>query len=329
MSAREAPFVPSFVAAVGWGAMFPIAAATFSHVDPFQVTSIRYGVASVILLAILVRVEGRQAISFDGRFLRILALGTFGFTAFNLLSYVALEHMPAQNAALIIAASPVVALAIAWISDDVRPTGGQLAGVGAALVGVALVISRGHPSTLLSSLSSGELLVLIGVIGWVYYTRGAAEFAGWSSLRYTSLTASAGLISILGSTAVADAIGYQHLPSAHDVWAVTPQLLYIIFGGAIVAVMAWNIGVRRIGVVNASLFMNLVPITTLAIEVARGYRPTIGELLGVAVTIAALVAVNVAGRRPTAAGAAELEVIEAQLEGASASTAGGFAGASS
>jgi hypothetical protein len=48
------------------------------------------------------------------------------------------------------------------------------------------------------------------------------------------------------------------------------------------------------------LFMNLVPVTTFAIEIARGYRPVGAELAGAGLTVAALVAANLLGRRATA-----------------------------
>ena len=45
------------------------------------------------------------------------------------------------------------------------------------------------------------------------------------------------------------------------------------------------------------LFGNLIPVTTFAIEIARGYRPSAVELFGVGLTLGALVASNVLARR--------------------------------
>ena len=78
------------VAGLGWGAMFPIAKTAMHHVPALPLTAIRYGAASVLLLALLAAVEGRGAVRYDGRFARALALGTLGFAGFNLLSYVGL-----------------------------------------------------------------------------------------------------------------------------------------------------------------------------------------------------------------------------------------------
>ena len=66
-----------------------------------------------------------------------------------------------------------------------------------------------------------------------------------------------------------------------------------------VAVLAWNEGVRRIGPANGALFLNLVPVISFAIAITiQGYDPNGWELLGAALTIAALVYANLRGRAP-------------------------------
>ncbi len=86
-------------------------------------------------------------------------------------------------------------------------------------------------------------------------------------------------------------------PSAHQLWSVTPQIAYLTIPGAFLAVLAWNAAIGKLGPQNAVLFGNLIPVTTFAIEIVRGYRPGIAELGGAALTIGALVANNVLARR--------------------------------
>jgi drug/metabolite transporter (DMT)-like permease len=70
------------------------------------------------------------------------------------------------------------------------------------------------------------------------------------------------------------------LPSAHQVRSVTPQIAYLTIPGAFLAVLTWNAAIGLIGPQNAALFGNLIPVTTFAIEIGRGYRPGGGELGG-------------------------------------------------
>jgi drug/metabolite transporter (DMT)-like permease len=294
-------FAPSLIAALVWGAMFTITSTALDRIDAVHLTALRYAGAVAIFLALLAAIEGRRSLRFGGQAGKIFALGTLGFAGFNLLSFAALEYIRPEQAALVVATSPLITLFFRWVRDGERPLRIQLGAVVAALLGVALVITKGDPSAVVDGgFGIGHLMVLVGVIAWVRYTLGAAEFPEWSPLRFTALTAALGLISILGITLVADAGGWLSPPSAADLGAILPQLAYVIVFGAVVGVLAWNSGVVRLGPSNAALFLNLVPVTAFAIEAARGTEPTAVELAGATLTVAALVTANLAGRRATA-----------------------------
>jgi drug/metabolite transporter (DMT)-like permease len=159
------------------------------------------------------------------------------------------------------------------------------------------VIGHGHPLTVFTgALGWGDLLVLGGVSSFLLYTVGTRAVTGFSPLRYTALTAALGWLSIAAVTGVADVTGAAHLPSAGDVRAVWPQIAYITLLGAVVAVTTWNLASSTIGPQNTALFTNVMPVTTFAIEIARGYHASALELGGAALTIAALVGANVAQR---------------------------------
>jgi drug/metabolite transporter (DMT)-like permease len=279
-----------------WGVMFVIAKSALGRIDSFSLTAIRYLLAGAVLLAILWVVEGRQALRLDGHGLRLAALGTLGFAGFNLLAFTGLEHAPAQGASLITALAPLLTALVLWVGRGVTPTRATLALLLVALFGVALVISHGD-LTSLGSAGWGDGLVLAGVLCFIVYTISASQFAGFSPLRYTALTAGLGWIAIAAATAVAMLSGLQPEPTAGDVWAVSPQIAYIALLGAVVAVLAWNAAAAAIGPQNTALFGNLIPVTTFAVEIARGYRPVALELVGAAITMAALLATNLLQRR--------------------------------
>jgi drug/metabolite transporter (DMT)-like permease len=135
------------------------------------------------------------------------------------------------------------------------------------------------------------------VASFVIYTLGAARHTELSPLRYTALTAGLGWLTIAGAALVAMATGLVATPSAADVGAVTPEILYLAIPGGVVAVVTWNAAVGRIGPQNATLIGNLIPVTTFAIEVVRGYRPNALELAGAGIALAALTANNLLLRR--------------------------------
>lgn len=294
-------FLPSLIAALCWGAMFPISAPALERVDAVNFTALRYAAGTLVFVALLAVVEGRRAFRYEGRAARLLVLGTYGFAGFNLLSFAALEHTTPQHAALIVALTPIITLLMRWRSTGEAPARAQLAAVVVAFLGVGLVITDGDPGMLLDGgVGVGELMVLGGTVAFIRFTLGAAELPGWSPLRYTALSMPLGTLSILAVAVVGGAGGWLVVPDGGDVAAIAPELLYVIFFGAVGGVLAWNAGVAKIGPANAALFMNLVPITAFVVEAVKGTAPHAMEVVGAGVTVAALVAANVAGRRAAA-----------------------------
>lgn len=293
MRSRAAAY--PLLAALAWGAMFPILATALARVDPLNLTTARYLFAAVILVGILLLREGSAALRLGGRGVEVVVLGVVGFAGFNLLTNLALEHAAPQQISLFVATTPIITQLVRWARDGVRPKPLLLALSLVALLGVGLVITRGSLAGL-GQFGLGGLMMIGAVLGWAIYTHGATRFGAWSPLRFTTLTALAGTAAMLAASIGADAVGWQHAPAAADLVAVTPQLAYAVLVAAVVAVLAWNTGVQRLGAANAALFMNLVPVTTFVVQIARGYRPEGVELVGAAITIAALVAANLVAR---------------------------------
>ena len=300
--------------AVVWGGQFVVGKSALESVDAAPLSTIRYAVAAALWLVVLAVVEGPWSLRLDGRGWRLFWLGSLGFAGFNLFAYTGLAHARAESAALIVALGPLLTALVLWHRTRVRPSRATFAFLGVALLGVALVVSEGHPVTIFEgAIGWGDGLVLAGVFSFVLYSLGAAEFAHISPLRYTALTAGLGWVTIAAATAIAVATGLATWPSADQLWSTTPQIAYLTLPGAFVAVLTWNAAIAAIGPQNAVLFSNLIPVTTFAIEIARGYRPNAVELAGAGLTIGALVANNLVARRPRAAERDEASPSEIEL----------------
>ena len=284
--------------AVVWGGQFVVGKSALESVDAAPLSTIRYALAAALWLAVLAVLEGPRSLRLDGRGWRLFWLGSLGFAGFNLLAYTGLAHARPQSAALIVALGPLLTALVLWRRTRVRPSRATFAFLGVALVGVALVVSEGHPATIVEgAIGWGDGLVLAGVFSFVLYSLGAAEFRHLSPLRYTALTAGLGWLTMAAATAVLVGVGLAAWPSAAQLQDVTPQIAYLAIPGAVVAVLTWNAAIGAIGPQNAVLFSNLIPVTTFVIEIVRGYRPNGVEVAGAALTIAALVANNLFARR--------------------------------
>ena len=295
--------------ALVWGGQFVVGKSALQTIDAFPLSTVRYALAAALWLLVLVALEGRGSLRLDGRGWRLFWLGTLGFAGFNLFAYTGLAHARPETASLIVALGPLLTALVLWHRTKVRPASATF-----ALLGVALVVSAGHPSSILhGALGWGEVLVLAGVLSFILYSLGAAEFASYSPLRYTALTASLGWLTIAGATLVAIATGLVAAPTTAQLTSVWPQIAYLAIPGAFVAVLTWNAAIKAIGPQNAVLFSNLIPVTTFAIEIARGYRPNAAELLGAALTIGALVASNLLARRTQSSAAGDTALRKAEL----------------
>lgn len=294
---RTLGVVAALVTTTAWGGQFAVSSSAFAHVDPVWLTAVRYGAASVLFLALLALREGRTAFRWDPAMPKVAVLGAVGFGGFNLLAFLGLTRSTPEAASLIVSTMPLLTAFVLWVRTGTRPRSTVWWSSGVALLGLALVLTDGHPARLLGGgVGWGELMVLAGAATWVVYTTGAATVPHWSSLRYTALSAAAGSIVILVIAVAGTAAGWLHAPGLDDLTAVAWQLAYVVLLAAVVAVLCWNSAMRLLGAQDGVLFINVVPVTAFAVQAAMGHAPHAAQLVGVAVTLLALVGHNVAAR---------------------------------
>ena len=183
------------VTTTAWGGQFVVGKSAFAHLDPVWLTALRYGIASLIFLALLGLVEGRRAFRPDRAWPRVAVLGSVGFAGFNLLAYVGLTRTTPQAAALIVSTMPLITAFVLWARTRRRPTAVTWWSSGVAVLGVGLVLTGGRLSGLASG-GWGDLLTFGGAACWVVYTTGAASVPAWSALRYTAISSTAGSVVI-------------------------------------------------------------------------------------------------------------------------------------
>ncbi len=282
--------------------MLSVAKRTLPVVDAFALGTVRYAIGALLFLAILALVEGRSALSYEGRFARAAISGVMGITGFNVLVWYGLTYTRPEHAAIIMALqTPLIALAV-WTAYGQRPARFTLGCVGVAIVGVLLVVTKGDPLRALTEMVQGgallgDLLIASGAVAWVAYTLSAARFPGWSALRFTALTCLPGLGGLIAANALAVGAGIAVVPSAAALYSVTWQIAYFAICSVVLGVLGFNAGVKRLGPLNMMLMLNLIPISVFAIEAALGRRFEAVELLGAALVIGALAANNLYLRR--------------------------------
>lgn len=129
----------------------------------------------------------------------------------------------------------------------------------------------------------------LGTVGWILYTRGQAKLPHISVLEFTAYTALLAFPGLIFIAVLATGLGFAHYPSAQAMSEVAPAAIYIIAVGTVLAALAYNLGIRLLGITTGILFINWVPVSAMAIEAALGHLPQPTELLGTGLVIGALV----------------------------------------
>lgn len=291
------------IATLSWGGMFPVMTSALKHIDPFYFTAMRYSIASLAFLIILLVREGPKSLNLKGeRVVLAWFLGTAGFAGFGFLVFLGQQlagPTGALTASIVMATMPMLGLLVGWVLKGVKPPIITIGFILLSFSGVMLVITNGDIGALLSHPKSfvAYAPLLLGALCWVIYTIGASYFPGWSPYRYTAVTTLLGLTSIYFIVIVMTMVGYISVPTVHNVIVLVPHLLYMSLVAGFIGVLSWNMGNKIITPLNGVLFMDLVPVTAFTISALTGIIPSEERIYGACITGVALILNNLYQRQ--------------------------------
>jgi len=273
--------------------LFPVAKRVLPLVDAFSMGSVRYALGIVLLVAILVAVEGREALRYEGRFWAATLFGLIGITGFNAFVWYGLTFTRPEHASIIMATQTPLIAVMLWMLRGLRPANFTVACMLAAFIGVLLVVTKGDPaSAFQGGALAGDLLVFMGALSWIAYTLASARFSGWSPLRWTVLTCLPGTAGLFAVNFLAIEANLSSIPTLATLSALSWQIAYFAVGTVVLGVLGFNFSVKYLGPLNTMLTLNFIPVGVFAIEAALGQTFTPVELAGAGLVVGALVANN-------------------------------------
>lgn len=285
-------------ASLSWGAMFPVANDAFFHIDPFYFTIFRYGSVTLILIVALYWREGKEAFRLEGKGFSLWFFGTMAFTIYNVLIFFGQDLLGEPGimvASIMEALMPTISIVIVWLLYKQRPHPVTISCVVVAFIGVFLVITNGDVISFFTAINDiiPSFIIFIAVTGWVVYTMGGEHFAGWSALRYSTLSCLLGTVTASLVVMLVTVSGYISVPTIENIKIVSPHILFMIIFPGVIALVGWNVGVNILSPLNSLLFINFVPVTTLVISHFQGYTITMYDYIGAACIIVSLLTNNV------------------------------------
>jgi drug/metabolite transporter (DMT)-like permease len=310
------------IATVSWGVMFPIMTDALKRIDPYTFTSLRYGFASLIFLAALVRAEGWKALNLKGERAGLAWLiGTIGFVGFGFLVFLGQKlagPSGALTASIMMATMPMLGFLVNWVLRKVVPPIVSFLFILMSFGGVVTVITKGDFYSLVDRPQnySANLLIILGALCWVIYTVGSSFFPKWSPYRYTAVTTLLGIISVFTLNGIFYATHFVPVPSVSDFVYIIPHVTYMAVIAGFVGVLCWTFGNKILTPLNGVLFMDVVPITAFLVSTLQGITPTHVQAIGACITGAALILNNIYMRKCAIAGLAKPAPMSAAAPGA-------------
>jgi drug/metabolite transporter (DMT)-like permease len=290
-AARPADFARLVAVPAIWGGTFVAGKIVVATLTPLMGSFARYLVACVALLIAAFVLEGGLPRLSRAQWAGTFVLGCLGVFAYNLFFMGALARLPASRAALIIALNPAITIAISALVLKERLSARRWLGVVVALLGVAIVVSRGDPAGFVSGdVGMGELMMLAAVASWALYTiLGRRVLGGLSPLAATNYAA-------LWGTLLLGLVAAPHFDTLHPLqfdWPMVVSLLYLGVFGTALAFVWYYMSVKKLGASVTSIFNNLVPVFGVAISVfVLGEPLLVSMLVGGAVTIVGVLMVS-------------------------------------
>jgi len=210
----------------------------------------------------------------------VVLLGLLGNTLFHVLLVTGVHHTSPAHAAILVALSPLFAALLArlFLGEPLRMR--QMAGIGLAFAGVAMIVTRGGAGT---ASWLGDLLSLGASLAWALYTViGKPLLARATPLAVTTWATVLGTIPLLP-------LGLPGLAEVRWSELSLGRWLLIAYLSAVTIALAnllWYWVLARRATARVVAFSYLIPLIATVIAVAAGQEaPTASLAVGAAAVL--------------------------------------------
>ncbi|MEF2145277.1 MAG: DMT family transporter [Desulfovibrionaceae bacterium] len=248
----------ALAATVIWSGNFIIARGLADAVPPATLAFCRWSVAFLFLLPLALPALRRDMprLLEHKRYVFLAAL--LGVTFFNTLIYLAGRQTEALNLSLISTFIPAFILLLSRIFLGEPLTRARLAGLCSALVGVLLLVTKGHLELLLElRLNAGDLWMLLAALLFAAYSVLMRKRpTGIDSLSLLAACFGLGLALLIPWTALELLYGPQPRFTPAALWSI----IYIGLGASLAAYWLWNVALTHIGPSRAGFIYYTLPL---------------------------------------------------------------------
>ncbi len=267
-----------------WGINYIVIKAAFAVFSPLSFNAVRFTLAVGAVSAFAWAAKARRPPA--AALARLAVLGILGNTVYQLAYIEGMARTRAGNAALIMAAVPVLTGVVSHVLGHERLRWRDGAGLALSAAGLTAIVIGSSAALGFGGSLTGDLLMVVAVVFWTIYTIGAKPLV--DTLGPTVTTAwtmglgSIPLLVVCVPAAVAQPWG-----------AVTPAAwagaIFSSLCSLVAAYLIWYRGVERLGSTRTAFYSNFTPVVTLLTAwPLLGEVPTLWQLVGAAGIFGAL-----------------------------------------
>ena len=271
-----------------WGVNYIVIKAIFAQLSPLAFNMVRFPVAVAAVAAVAWALKAhrppRRAIP------RLAVIGTVGNTCYQMCYIEGMARTRAGNAALIMAAVPVLVAVFSHLLGHERLRWRDVAGLALSAAGLTvLILGSGEDVRFGGNATAvaGDLLMLLSVVFWTAYTIGAKPLVDELGPTVTTAwTMGLGAIPLL-LLCIPSALAQPWHRVTPAAWVGT--IVFSSLGSLVLAYLIWYRGVARLGSTRTAFYSNLTPVVTLLTAwPLLGEVPTRWQLAGAAGIFGAL-----------------------------------------
>ncbi len=238
-----------------WGSTFMMSKILLLDFSPFEIIFIRYLLALAIMMVVVPKITKPKR-KFEE--LYFVAAGIVSIPLYSIFENTALSYTTAANVSIMVSTSPFFTVVLEKILNRKQKISRSFfVGLVVALVGVALISFNGVINLELNP--TGDLLALASAFLWAVYSI-LLKKTGETGISPTESTKRIFFYGSLGMLLTVPFIDYSITLDTLIKPINLACLLFLSVVASAVCFATWNITIRKIGTLKASVYIYFIPV---------------------------------------------------------------------
>ena len=257
-----------------WAGNYVFGKYVVDEMSPLQMTFTRWIIAVFLLYPIAHWIERPDWKKVWQQWKVLLIMGILGIISYNFFLYWALEYTTSMNAALVNSINPAVIVLFSSLLLKERISLQNGIGLVVSLVGVLLVLTKGHLQQILHlEYNKGDLLMIVTILIWTFYSIIGKKLKSIPPISATVVSVLLGIISLLPFVIFSD---FNYNLSTQAIVG----MMYIAIFPSVGSFIFWNSALRHINASQAGIYLNLIAVFTAFLSLLLGQPITLVQVMG-------------------------------------------------